>query len=1022
MSEHLNQLRTAFLERYRLDSELGRGGMATVYLAHDLQHGRRVAIKVLHPELAGAVGHDRFLREIRIASDLSHPHILPLLDSGSAVAGHSVLPYYVMPFVDGESLRARLQREHPLPIEDAVKIAHDVATALSYAHRRGVVHRDIKPENILLTGDEAVVADFGIARAIDRAAETEVITSAGLAVGTPAYMSPEQGAGHQEVDGRSDIYSLGCVLYEMLGGEPPFSGPSPNAIVARHRVDSVPPLRTIRPSIPLGLEAVVLRSLEKVPADRFKTAEHLATALGQLHTPAGWTPPDHFSGRSPTSPPTTTVETPRPWWPFVRPTRPIALGVGLTVLLAVVWWAASEARWFEREERYPAIPEWSAWRGWTGELFPLFAFNDSILITMPVWGVSAQVFDGQRWTALAIPDSFELVRHVGRISDGRLLGAKFARDSTGRLVRQYWWMELSPTAVRPAQAIPGDFPDDGTRPSWWSDGRDIVLWLEAIRRSDSLGWIREATGVTGGIARVWGTDMSHRFAIPSSGESLLAFDGISWNPVPVASGESAGRLVYQTGTTLHDGATVVLGDECLDDERCRPFLLQQDTAGRPWRRVSIPEAVGIPQGFTADTGNVCDPGQFAFADVFGRSREDYLVTAYWSTCEPGLERLGSASGCPAGQPCTWRMRRGRLEPVADLLGEIVLAVGYMDTSAFALRDDGTLLRLIEGHWRPVTQVGDLASRMVGASSRMVVRTKAGDIRYEPGQGDTESRFVRILMDSIPESIRKGVLPRNLIVRDSSAALLTAEGDVFVSRCRMERVAALRTGTPRGGLRCSPWIRHLVPRGQVRAIAFLPDGRLIAVGSHGLALAWNEGSPVTERLPASAANETLWGLAISGGGRAMAITPTQILERDSAGGWKTLRRIMTFESSDARFLTLPDGDLVVVEKSMQVWDRTQDSIPVSILYRPGIGEAVGALHALADGRLIAGLAHPDEPLVGGRLLVWAAPVRANRSQQVQLPVSVDITDLSDDGRFLHVAGRGGSMKIPLDSLPFPPTRH
>ena len=257
----------------------------------------------------------------------------------------------------------------------------------------------------------------------------------------------------------------------------------------------------------------------------------------------------------------------------------------------------------------------------------------------------------------------------------------------------------------PSQSLPGNIPDDGTRPSWWSDGRDIVLWLEAIRRYDSSGWIREATGVTGGFARVWGTDLSHRFAIPSSGESLLAFDGISWNPVPVSSGESAGRLVYQTGATFQDGATVVLGDECLDDESCRPFLLQQDTVGRPWRRVSIPEAVGVPQRFTADTGNVCDPSQFAFAEVFGRSGEDYVVTGYWSTCEPGLEKLGRASGCPAGQPCTWRMRRGRLEPVEDFLGEIVLAVGYMDTSAFALLDDGTLLAAYRGSLATVTQVG-----------------------------------------------------------------------------------------------------------------------------------------------------------------------------------------------------------------------------------------------------------------------------------------------------------------------------
>jgi tRNA A-37 threonylcarbamoyl transferase component Bud32 len=1022
MSEHFNQLAIALQERYQLKAELGRGGMATVYLAQDLQHGRRVAIKVLHPELAGAVGHDRFLREIRIASDLSHPHILPLLDSGSAVSGNSTLPFYVMPFVEGESLRVKLQREGLLPIEEAMKIAHDVATALGYAHARGVVHRDIKPENILLTGDEAVVADFGIARAIDRAAEGEVITSAGLAVGTPTYMSPEQGAGHHEVDGRSDIYSLGCVLYEMLGGDPPFSGPSPNAIAARHRVDTVPPLRTIRPSVPPSLEAVVLRSLEKVPADRFKTAEQFAAAIGQQHTPSDRTPPEHVGVQTPASVGARTVETPRPRWPIDRRTRRTALGVALaTVFLVVAWWAVSEARWFDWEERYSDSPEWSAWRGWSGEVFPLFAMSDSFLVMTVAQGTQAHVFDGHRWTALAIPDSFELVRYVGRIANGRLLAAKSVRDSAGRLVRQYWWMEVSPTALRPSQSLTGDFPDDGTRPNWWSDGRNLVLWLEAIRRYDSNGWIREAIGVTGGFARVWGMDMSHRFAIPSSGESLLAFDGISWNPVPVSSGESAGRLVYQTGATFQDGATVVLGDECLDDERCRPFLLQQDTTGRPWRRVSIPDAIGIPRIFTADTGSLCDPSQFAFNDIFGRSGKDYVVSGSWSTCEPGLEKRG-ASGCPPRQPCTWGMRRGRLEPLADLIGKIVQAVGYMDTSAFALLDDGTLWRLIEGHWRPVTQVGELPSRNVGASPRMVVRMEAGDIRYEPGQADDESRFAVIRMDSIPESISRGVPPRDMVVRDTSAALLSAQGEVFLSHCRMDRVADVRTGTPRGALRCSPWRQLLVPAGEVRAIAFLPDGRLIGVGSRGLALTWHDRSPVPETLPPSAANETLWGLAISSDGRAMAITPTQILQRDSAGGWTTARQIRTAESPDARFLALPDGDFVVVETSMQVWDHTRDSIPVAVLYRPGFGEAVGALHALPDGRLIAGLTHSEEPLVGGRLLVWAAPVRANRSQQVQLPLSVDITDLSDDGRFLHVAGRGGSMKISLDSLPFPPMLH
>jgi serine/threonine-protein kinase len=268
-------LRAELAGRYSLKGVLGRGGMATVFLGRDLKHHRAVAVKVLRPELAGAIGPERFLREIEIAAGLSHPNILPLFDSG----GRDGLFYYVMPYVEGESLRERLDRERQLPIEDALRITREVADALGYAHRLGFVHRDIKPENILLSHQHAVVADFGIARAIE-AAGAEKLTGAGLALGTPSYMSPEQATGDNDLDGRSDLYSLGCVLYEMLVGDPPFPGHSAQQILAGHMVDPVPPFRTARPAVPAAVESALLRALAKAPGDRYATMLQFAQALG----------------------------------------------------------------------------------------------------------------------------------------------------------------------------------------------------------------------------------------------------------------------------------------------------------------------------------------------------------------------------------------------------------------------------------------------------------------------------------------------------------------------------------------------------------------------------------------------------------------------------------------------------------------------------------------------------------------------------------------------------------------------
>ena len=267
-------LQTALADHYAVEREIGRGGMSVVFFARDLKHDRAVAIKVLRPQIAAAIGTDRFLREIQIAARLQHPHLLPLYDSGE-VEGW---PYYVMPFVDGESLRDRLNREKQLPIAEAIRIAREVASALGYAHSQGVVHRDIKPENILLSAGHAVVADFGIATAIT-AAGGEKLTLTGITLGTPHYMSPEHDSGTIAPSGQRDLYALGCVLYEMLAGNPPFTGATPQSILARHAADPVPSLRTVRDSVPPGIEWAITKAMAKVPADRFATAGEFTDAL-----------------------------------------------------------------------------------------------------------------------------------------------------------------------------------------------------------------------------------------------------------------------------------------------------------------------------------------------------------------------------------------------------------------------------------------------------------------------------------------------------------------------------------------------------------------------------------------------------------------------------------------------------------------------------------------------------------------------------------------------------------------------
>jgi len=281
MTNLLDQLRAALSDRYTLQRELGSGGMATVYLAHDLKHDRKVAIKVMRPELSAILGGERFLQEIRIAAQLNHPHILTLHDSGEADG----FLYYVMPHVEGESLRSKIDREKQLPIDEALLVSSQVALALDYAHGQGVIHRDIKPENILLHRGVTVVADFGIALAVT-AAGGERLTETGLSLGTPEYMSPEQAAGDRELDARSDLYSLGAVLYEMVTGEPPQTGATVQAVIAKLLSEPPTQPRVVRDSIPEAMDRAIMKALSKVPSDRFDTAAEFAAALTEEITDA----------------------------------------------------------------------------------------------------------------------------------------------------------------------------------------------------------------------------------------------------------------------------------------------------------------------------------------------------------------------------------------------------------------------------------------------------------------------------------------------------------------------------------------------------------------------------------------------------------------------------------------------------------------------------------------------------------------------------------------------------------------
>src|SRR5688572_156875 len=463
----LVSLQTALSHRYRVERQIGVGGMATVYLARDLRHDRNVALKLLKPELGAVLGVERFLSEIRVTANLQHPHLLPLFDSGEADG----LLYYVMPFVEGESLRGRLDREKQLPVNEAIRITIAVAGALDYAHRHNVVHRDLKPENILLQDGQPVVADFGIALAVTNAGGTRV-TQTGLSLGTPQYMSPEQATGDRVIDARSDIYSLGAVLYEMLTGEPPHTGATVQAIIARVLTDRARSVRATRDMVPENVDAAIQRALAKLPADRFATAKEFADALQDS-----------------------------------RYSLPIQITVSTTSSVPAPKTAAISSRTAFRFAPWAVAAVAVAAAGWS--------LTSRI---QPPEPPPTQFF-------LGVPDSLQFVGQPGELAvshDGRLIAVVVAHQGTRRLALR----SMNGTEMRILEGTNG-----ATRPFFSPDGAKLGLVVDSRLRAVSLagGGVMTLLG-SGVVGRATWTESGIVFT-GAPGLMKLAQDG--GTPIPL---------------------------------------------------------------------------------------------------------------------------------------------------------------------------------------------------------------------------------------------------------------------------------------------------------------------------------------------------------------------------------------------------------------------------------------------------------------------------------------------------------
>ena len=584
------RLAAALADRYRLERELGAGGMATVYLAHDLRHDRRVAVKVLRPELAAVIGAERFLSEIRTTANLQHPHILPLFDSGAVesrdgrnddprpatLSTPSTFLFYVMPLVEGVSLRDRLAREKQLPIADAVRIATEVAGALHYAHRHGVIHRDIKPENILLHDGSALVADFGIALAASKAGTR--MTETGMSLGTPQYMSPEQAMGEREIDARSDIYALGCVTYEMLAGEPPFSGPTAQAIVAKIMTTEPAELTTLRRTIPPHVSDAVHVALQKLPADRFASGAEFVDAL------AGGT-----RARTAARPAQRVADGAGRW-------RRISLALGLLLLgaIALAVWAL--------RPRLPAGP----------------AVFDAVLpegADITFGAATSTTSFGSALRNLSVSTDGSAAVYAAMQGDSTILWRRSLRDASARMIAGTSGAtapRISPDGSRVAYLVGGSVmivPVEGGTPELLHDGRDtrFLFWTSTtsllvgdfegtrVNRIDPEGGRPRTTAAKALLGYAHWIPEDQQIISSRNGTALVADpeSGESWPVRSALPNGSPGALVSGSGFRVVDGKYLIFVAD--GDLRAAPYDRARHLAGR-----SVALVGGIRRESTGD--------------------------------------------------------------------------------------------------------------------------------------------------------------------------------------------------------------------------------------------------------------------------------------------------------------------------------------------------------------------------------------------------------------------------------------
>ena len=578
-------LRLALADRYALVRELGQGGMATVYLAEDLRHDRKVAIKVLHPELAAVIGAERFLSEIRTTANLQHPHILPLFDSGTvtippdptAPTAPTIL-YYVMPFVAGISLRDRLAREKQLPIPEAVRIATEVASALDYAHRHGVIHRDIKPENILLHDGSALVADFGIALAASKAGSARM-TETGMSLGTPQYMSPEQAMGERELDARSDVYALGCVTYEMLAGEPPFSGPTAQAIVAKVMTSEPVELATLRRTIPPHVADAVHVALQKLPADRFASAAELAGALAGAGGARTVARSAHHAA------------------PATGSWRRISMALGLLCLgaMGLAAWALL------------APPKATGPAVFDAVLPPDAAMTFAATTATTSFGTSLR--------NLSVSSDGSFAVYAAKQGDSTMLWRRSLRDASVRVIagtRGATAPRISPDGTRVAYLLGGRVmivPVDGGSPGMLHDGRDsrFLVWTSPtsllvgdfegtrITRLDPDGAPPRTTAAKASLGFAYWIPEDRQIISSRNGTGLVADpeSGESWPVRWALPGGAPGGLVSGAAFRVVDGRYLI-------------FLADGELRAAPWDRArhlagrSVALVSGIREESTGD--------------------------------------------------------------------------------------------------------------------------------------------------------------------------------------------------------------------------------------------------------------------------------------------------------------------------------------------------------------------------------------------------------------------------------------